>query len=138
MDPSASQPVDSQATPSLKRNSNNVGWEYGILCDPKNSDRVKCKLCLKEMSGGVYRIKEHIAHISGNVTACPKSEKDDQIKCRNAIIEAKKKKVTKKHKDDMLRAEVNIDMQKLEDELEEKLGTLKPSQFQINLVISRS
>lgn len=130
MDPPDSPHVASQAIPSLKRNLNDVGWEYGILCDTKNSDRIKCKLCSKEMSGGVYRMKEHIAHIPGNVVACPKSLKTDQVKCRNAIIEARKKKVSKKHEGDLLRAEVNIDMQKLGDELEEDLGNLKPCNFQ--------
>ena len=126
----ASEKVAPTTQPSLKRNSNDVGWEYGILCDPKNPDRVKCKLCLKEMSGGVYRIKEHVGHIPGNVTACPKSLKDDQVKCKNAIVEAKKRKVAKKHEGDMLRAEVNIDRQKNEDELEENFGPLKHLKFQ--------
>ncbi|KAF8097856.1 hypothetical protein N665_0280s0055 [Sinapis alba] len=125
-----SQPVAPATTLPLKRNSNDIGWEYGILCDMKNPDRVKCKLCSKEMSGGVYRIKEHIAHIPGNVAACSKSSKDDQAKCRKAIAEARKKKVTKKHESDLLRAEVNIDKQELGDELEENFGTLKPCNFQ--------
>ncbi|CAN6904891.1 unnamed protein product [Brassica oleracea] len=55
----------------LKRNSNDVGWEFGVLCNPKNVDKVKCKLCGKEFSGGIYRMKEHIAHVKGNVSACP-------------------------------------------------------------------
>lgn len=82
------------------------------------------------MSVGVYRIKEHVGHIPGNVTACTKSLKDDQVKCKNAIVEAKKRKLAKKHEGDMLRAEVNIDRQKNEDELEETFGPLKDRKFQ--------
>ncbi|KAF3586047.1 hypothetical protein F2Q69_00028417 [Brassica cretica] len=48
------QPEVPPAVMSLKRNSNDIGWEYGILCDAKNPDRVKCKLCSKEMSGGTF------------------------------------------------------------------------------------
>ncbi|CAG7905184.1 unnamed protein product, partial [Brassica rapa] len=65
----------------LKRNSNDVGWEYGVLCDPRNADKVKCKLCGKQFSGGIFRMKEHIAHVKGNVAACPVSTKADQDKC---------------------------------------------------------
>ncbi|KAF2558460.1 hypothetical protein F2Q68_00014761 [Brassica cretica] len=48
------QPEVPPAVMPLKRNSNDIGWEYGILCDAKNPDRVKCKFCSKEMSGGTF------------------------------------------------------------------------------------
>ncbi|TXG57574.1 hypothetical protein EZV62_015403 [Acer yangbiense] len=54
----------------LKRKSNDIGWEFGQLIDAKNLDRVKCKLCGKTFSGGVYRLKEHVGHIKGNVASC--------------------------------------------------------------------
>ena len=41
-----------------------------MLVDGKNLDKVKCILCGKVMSGGAYRIEEHIGQISGNVAAC--------------------------------------------------------------------
>ena len=100
--------ASSDAASVLKRKSNDVGWEYGMLVDPKNMDKVKCKLCGKIMSGGVYRVKEHIGHISGNVSACPKSSVDDKAKCKNVIADAKSKKKNKKHEKDMMRSSVNI------------------------------
>jgi len=45
----------------LRRNSDDVGWEYGVLVDPNNKDKVKCILCDKVMFGGVYRVKQHVA-----------------------------------------------------------------------------
>ena len=30
-----------------KRKSNDVGWEFGILIDEKNPDKVKCIVCEK-------------------------------------------------------------------------------------------
>ncbi|WZZ77847.1 hypothetical protein YC2023_098419 [Brassica napus] len=95
-------------TPALKRNSKDVAWEYGMLCNPSNPDKVKCKLCGKLFSGGAFRIKEHIAKIPGNVSACPLSTKDDQEKCKNAIDEAKKKKKSKRSSDADLRNSVKI------------------------------
>jgi hypothetical protein len=35
--------------------------EFAILFDPDDFQRVKCKLCGKEMSRGVNRMKQHIA-----------------------------------------------------------------------------
>lgn len=96
--------MDPAESLGLKRNSNDVGWEYGFLCDPKNPDRVKCKLCGKEMGGGVYRIKEHIAHRKGNVTSCPSSSKQDQSKCMKAVFESYNKKKRKIKNED---ADVN-------------------------------
>ncbi|XP_018461154.1 uncharacterized protein LOC108832156 [Raphanus sativus] len=101
-----------QAGPSetsvLKRNSKDAAWEYGMLCNPSNPDKVKCKLCGKQFSGGAFRIKEHIARIPGNVSACRQSTKDDQEKCRKAIDEAKNKKKNKRSSDDDLRKSVKI------------------------------
>lgn len=106
-------------TTVLKRNSKDVAWEYGMLINPRNVDKVKCKLCGKEFSGGAYRIKEHIANIPGNVSACPKSSEDDQKKCKNAIEEAKKKKKNKSLLDSELRRSVKIhESEELEDEIE--------------------
>ena len=91
-----------------KRKSADVGWEYAVLADLNNLDRVKCILCGKVMSGGINRLKHHIAQITGNVTPCPKSTLEDQIKCRNAINENKCKKKGKQDDDDALRASVKI------------------------------
>ncbi|CAN6999506.1 unnamed protein product, partial [Brassica rapa subsp. trilocularis] len=114
----------------LKRNSNDVGWEYGVLCDPRNADKVKCKLCGKQFSGGIFRMKEHIAHVKGNVAACPVSTKADQDKCKKAILDAKEKKNLKRKHDQDLRAEVNINRDSNVEELEKQIGTLKSPHFQ--------
>ena len=44
----------SDANSLLKRKSNDIGWEFGQLIDPRNLDKVKCKLCGKTFSGGGY------------------------------------------------------------------------------------
>ena len=105
---SSSAASNSASSPVLRRKSNDVGWEYGALVDPNNLDKVKCKLCSKTFSGGVYRMKEHIGHISGNVAKCPKSSKEDQEKCRQAILEARIKKKKKEKDVSEVREGVNI------------------------------
>ncbi|KAL6204805.1 hypothetical protein ACLB2K_022072 [Fragaria x ananassa] len=67
----------------VKRKSDDVGWEYGALMNLSNLDKVKCKLCGKVLSGGIYRLKQHIAHIKGTVASCNMSSDEDKNKCKN-------------------------------------------------------
>eukprot|EP00253_Pinus_taeda_P017056 PITA_17056 len=41
-------------------------WEYGVPDAPNDRVNLSCKLCGKEMSGGVYRLKFHLAKIPGH------------------------------------------------------------------------
>ncbi|KAL6137771.1 hypothetical protein ACLB2K_063060 [Fragaria x ananassa] len=69
----------------LKRKSNDVGWEYGALMNLSNLDKVKCKLCGKVLSGGIYRLKQHIAHVKRNVAPCNMSSYEDKNKCKKNL-----------------------------------------------------
>ncbi|KAL5739395.1 hypothetical protein ACOSQ2_028575 [Xanthoceras sorbifolium] len=60
------------------------------------------------MSGGAYRMKEHVGQILGNVAACPKATPEAQAKCRNAIMEAKSKKRGKRKEELLMRSQVNV------------------------------
>ena len=60
--------------------------------NPGNSQILLCKLCSKKMHGGVYRLKNHIAGISRNVSKCLKATKENREKCYNDLNSAKKKK----------------------------------------------
>ncbi|XP_073015997.1 uncharacterized protein [Primulina eburnea] len=104
----------------LKRNSKDVGWEFADLVDPTNMDKLKCKLCGKITSGGIYRMKQHIANIKGNVAPCKKSSDEDKVKCKNAIEEARTKKKQKNTNEMMVREEVFLDEY---EEVEGSLGT---------------
>lgn len=42
------------------------------------------------LSGGVFRLKQHIAGIKGNVISCYRSTPIDQVKCKRALEEVKK------------------------------------------------
>lgn len=50
---------------SLKRNSSDIGWDYGVLVDPTNLNVIQCKLCGLTVRAGIYRLKQHIAGIRG-------------------------------------------------------------------------
>ena len=115
---SASNPVpelSSQNRSVLKANSTDIGWEYAVKAYPTNPDRLKCLLCNKVVSGGINRIKQHIANIKGNVDGCKKSSDEDKAKCIKAIEDGRNKKRQKFLFEKELRQEVVIE----EDEMEE-------------------
>ncbi|XP_070678439.1 uncharacterized protein [Malus domestica] len=123
----ASNPMSStQSDNPLKRASDDVGWEYGVLADPSNSDKVKCKLCKKILSGGIYRMKQHIAHVKGNVAGCTKSSDEDKAKCKAALDEANKKKKERYMHHEEVREEVQLPHIE-EDEDIEVVGSRKRS-----------
>lgn len=51
------------------------GWEHGIAQDEKKK-KVKCNYCGKIVSGGIYRLKQHLARVSGEVTYCNKAPEE--------------------------------------------------------------
>ncbi|GJU68505.1 putative transcription factor/ chromatin remodeling BED-type(Zn) family protein [Tanacetum coccineum] len=114
---SASIPSVQSTFASAKRNSKDIGWEYGVIPDPRNPDRIKCTLCEKLVSGGITRLKQHIAQITGQTTSCSKATKEDQLKCRNAINEGKMKKQAKRQHDEAIRSEVRLDSSLEDDEV---------------------
>ncbi|KAG5528703.1 hypothetical protein RHGRI_029392 [Rhododendron griersonianum] len=42
----------STSAPLLKRNLVDVGWDYGVIVDPSNKDRLQCLLCGLQYTGG--------------------------------------------------------------------------------------
>ncbi|KAM0848438.1 hypothetical protein ACQ4PT_054381 [Festuca glaucescens] len=102
----ASEVPGSQA---LKRNSDDMAWEFAELFDPDDLQRVRCKLCGKEMSRGVNRMKQHIAQIRGQVTPCLVTNADQQARCKAAFEAPQKRKKLKEKQAEEVRAEVTID-----------------------------
>ncbi|KAL6138963.1 hypothetical protein ACLB2K_064241 [Fragaria x ananassa] len=75
----------SETTAALTRNLGDMGWEFTELADATNVDKLQCKLCGKLMSGGIDRLKQHVANIKGNVTACRNSSDDQKARSKKAI-----------------------------------------------------
>ncbi|GER51741.1 hAT transposon superfamily [Striga asiatica] len=66
---------------SMIRSSGYVdpGWEHGVAQDDRKK-KVRCNYCGKVVSGGIYRLKQHLARISGEVTCCDKAPDDVRLK----------------------------------------------------------
>jgi hypothetical protein len=98
----------SQQENVLKRKSDDVGWEYGSLIDPSNLDKVKCMFCNHVSTGGIYRLKQHVAHVSNAVAKCKKSSQEAKDRCKKSLEEASKKRREKTIRELELRDSVNI------------------------------
>ncbi|CAM8982875.1 unnamed protein product [Rhodiola kirilowii] len=82
----SSAELNSQSEITLKAKSDDVGWEYAIRVDPKNSNKLKCLLC-NTVTCGIFRIKQHIANIKGNVEGCkPSSELEEMRELEEEFI----------------------------------------------------
>lgn len=70
---------------SLKRKSDDMGWDYGELVDPNNVTKVKCKFCNHVSTGGIYRLKQHIAGNTNVVKKCKKCPEEAREACLKAF-----------------------------------------------------
>jgi hypothetical protein len=60
------------------------GWEHGVPQDDRKK-KVRCNYCAKVVSGGIYRLKQHLARISGEVTYCEKAPEEVYRKMRENL-----------------------------------------------------
>ncbi|KAF5941429.1 hypothetical protein HYC85_019071 [Camellia sinensis] len=60
------------------------GWEHGIAQDERKK-KVRCNYCGKIVSGGIYRLKQHLARLSGEVTYCDKAPEEACLKMRENL-----------------------------------------------------
>lgn len=60
------------------------GWEHGIAQDERKK-KVRCNYCAKIVSGGIYRLKQHLARVSGEVTYCDKAPEEVCLKMRENL-----------------------------------------------------
>ncbi|XP_019239151.1 PREDICTED: uncharacterized protein LOC109219174 [Nicotiana attenuata] len=60
------------------------GWEHGIAQDERKK-KVRCNYCGKVVSGGIYRLKQHLARVSGEVTYCDKAPEDVCLQMRENL-----------------------------------------------------
>ncbi|KAI5016720.1 hypothetical protein ZWY2020_006571 [Hordeum vulgare] len=98
----------SQEENVLKRKSDDVGWEYWSLADASNMDKVKCMFCNHVSTGGVYRHKQHVAHVGNAVVKCKKTSQEAKDRCRKSLEEAPNKRREKAAREQELRQSVNI------------------------------
>ncbi|KAH9620381.1 hypothetical protein KSS87_022032 [Heliosperma pusillum] len=75
------------------------GWDHGTAQDAKKK-KVKCNYCGKVVSGGIYRLKQHLARVSGEVTYCDKAPEDVYTKMRENLESCRSNKKPKLSEND--------------------------------------
>ncbi|KAL3753580.1 hypothetical protein ACJRO7_000913 [Eucalyptus globulus] len=75
-------------------------WEHCVLVDA-TKQKVRCNYCEREFSGGVYRMKFHLAQIKNkDIVPCSKVPNDVRDHIRSILSTPKKQKTLKKPKVD--------------------------------------
>eukprot|EP00253_Pinus_taeda_P025018 PITA_25018 len=63
-------------------------WDYGEPTSPNDRQNLICKLCGKDIKGGVYRLKFHLARTPGHdVTPCPNTNAELILQATRALDE---------------------------------------------------
>ena len=106
----------------LKRNSDDIGWEYGVLINPDDLNVIKCKLCPMVVKAGIYRLKLHIAGKKGQVRSCPNAKPEDREKCMKAIDDSRKVKKARQEEKKEVRDAVNENMIDIPSDTEDGTG----------------
>ena len=78
-----------------------IGWEHASSFSG-NRKLVRCNYCGKIVHGGIIRMKQHLAHVSGLVEACLKVPKEVSILLRKYLSEGSKERASIKIKKEHL------------------------------------
>ncbi|CAN1797986.1 hypothetical protein LINPERHAP1_LOCUS21509 [Linum perenne] len=109
--------TNSEILNSLKRKSDDIGWNYGTIADPVNKDKIKCNFCDHVSTGGIYRLKAHIGNVGNSVRACKKAPPEAVQACKSAIEGSAKKKKEKLMREQGLRDDVNVSSKHQEEDV---------------------
>ncbi|CAJ2656857.1 unnamed protein product [Trifolium pratense] len=71
--------------------SDDIGWHFGTPV-PGNRNNVRCELCREIIRGGITRLKQHIAHMPGQVKPCPRVNRIVRESMMKLLVDAKAKR----------------------------------------------
>lgn len=94
------------------------GWEHGIAQDEKKK-KVKCNYCGKIVSGGIYRLKQHLARVSGEVTYCDKAPDEVYLRMKENLEGCRSNKKARQSEDE---GQVYLNFHSNDDEEEVNVG----------------
>lgn len=77
--------------------------------DPNNLNVIQCKLCDFIVKAGIYRLKQHVAGVRGQVQSYPNSTPEDKAKCKKAIDDSKRNKKARQEEQQEVRDVVVLD-----------------------------
>jgi hypothetical protein len=100
--------------------SDDIGWHFANIVQGGDRNTIQCKLCFKMITGGITRLKEHLAHMSGDVKSCARVTQLIRENMMKILLDSKaKKNDSRKRKEEFvarLRGDDNVNNQDLEEE----------------------
>jgi hypothetical protein len=73
--------------------SDDVGWHFGNIVQGRGRNTVQCKFCQTIITGGITRLKEHLAHMTGEVKVCPSVRTFVRESMMKLILDKKQRKM---------------------------------------------
>lgn len=92
------------------------GWEHGVAQDERKK-KVRCNYCGKVVSGGIYRLKQHLARVSGEVTYCDKAPDEVCLKMKENLEGCR---LSKKARHIEYEEQTYLTLQSNDDDIEEE------------------
>ncbi|XP_066365179.1 uncharacterized protein [Miscanthus floridulus] len=83
---------DPKVDKARKANSNDPGWKYAYWANLQKPDKVTCTICDTEVSGGIKRLKQHLAGGYGDAKMCPKTTTAIRKERRNYLESNKRRR----------------------------------------------
>ncbi|CAJ2641675.1 unnamed protein product [Trifolium pratense] len=100
--------------------SDDIGWHFANILQGVNRNTIQCKLCDRVITGGITRLKEHIAHFPGEVKGCGRVTQIIRESMMQLLLDNKaKKNDSRKRKEEfvsLLRGDNNVNHEDLEEE----------------------
>ncbi|XP_051136526.1 uncharacterized protein LOC127255179 [Andrographis paniculata] len=92
-----------------------IGWDHAT---PISNDRkqAKCNYCGKIVHGGITRMKQHIAHVTGQVEACTRAPKEIRELLKKHLIQGKSMRAAHKKKLEALQNSIRLEDDSDEEE----------------------
>ncbi|XP_051143923.1 uncharacterized protein LOC127260255 [Andrographis paniculata] len=92
-----------------------IGWDHAT---PISNDRkqAKCNYCGKIVHGGITRMKQHIAHVTGQVEACTRAPKEIRELLKKHLIQGKSMRAAHKKKLEALQNFIRLEDDSDEEE----------------------
>ena len=90
-----------------------IRWEHGIFADGSRK-LVKCNYCGNQVHGDITRLKQHIAHVSGQMEGCLRLPKEASQILRH-LFEGSKERAVKSKKDRVIKSLSEKDVYDMSD-----------------------
>ena len=112
-----------------------IGWDHTTSI---GNDRkvAKCNYCGKLVHGRITRMKQHIAHVAGQVEACPIASTEIRELSKKHLIQGKNARAAIQRKKESLRQSINLLVENEDDDdddifelNEEKMEVLERKQY---------